>query len=76
MSKNIDSNDLSSLRNTWERRVLRQRYTHLVSLPPRFIKRLGYQPESVLMNLQEDGSLKITAVPSKNNSKKEIQNAQ
>ena len=40
-----------------------QRYTSLVSLPPPFIKRLGHQPKSVLLHLQEDGSLKITAVP-------------
>jgi len=74
MSSNIDSKKLSNVRNTWERRVLHQRYTSLVSLPPSFIKRLGYQPESVLLHLQEDGSLKITIVPIKNNSKKEIQN--
>ena len=63
MSKNIDSNELSNVRNTWERRVVRQRYTYLVSLPNSFIKRLGYKPESVLMTLQKDGSLKVSAVP-------------
>ena len=63
MYGNIDSKKLSTVRKTWERRVIRQRYTYLASLPNEFIKILGYVPKSVLMTLQKDGSLKITAVP-------------
>ena len=64
MSSNIDSKKLSNVRNTWERRVVRQRYTYLASIPNEFIKILGYVPKSVLMTLQKDESLKINAIPS------------
>lgn len=67
--KIIDNNELKTIRNIWERKILRQRYTYLVSLPQSYIKNLGYDPKTVLMKLQEDGSIKLTAIENKNNRK-------
>ncbi len=75
MANSIDSEKLSQLRNIWERRVFRQRYTFLVSLPHDFIKTLGPDPKTILMILQKDGSLKLTAIPDKDYSKKVVKNA-
>ena len=58
-----DNNELKKIRNIWERKILHQRYTSLVSLPQDFLKNLGYEPKTILMILQDDGSMRISAVP-------------